>query len=244
MDNAPSAQPGKDSAEFRAAAAASVAPDPQTAELLAKHSAGEKLTPQQYGKVGAFAAQLKRLNPFGKVGAAGGPVQPGAAPGNPAAVAAIPPGQTSPDGLELVPVDASIARRTASAIINRIDPLCVNWLTREAKAAGATDKTLDRFRTAAGFSVDDKKLLTDLAPDICSELGINPRKFALWTALGVVGMHGVNLWLCVDELRTIRKEQATKDTPAATSEPARVAVLPGPFTVVPKSDAPTGAPKS
>lgn len=46
---------------LREAAAAAVAPDPVTAGLLAKHSAGEKLSQAEYGKLGAFKARLNRF---------------------------------------------------------------------------------------------------------------------------------------------------------------------------------------
>src|SRR5437762_11413740 len=109
---------GPDRGEVRAAAAAAVAPDPLTADLLAKHSAGVKLTQPEYGKIGAFAAKVKTwFGPARKDGAPVGSPQPGPAPGHAPAVAALAPAQASDSGLAPVPIDAGLARRTTNALL-------------------------------------------------------------------------------------------------------------------------------
>jgi hypothetical protein len=123
-----------------------------------------------------------------------------------------------------VEIDDGLCKRTTAAVIGRADAWAVTWIEREAKAAGATGDTLDRFRRAAGLPVADQKLLVEISPDVFRELGMDPRQFAVWTALGVLGFHGFNLYQCVSELREMRK-----DKPAELVRPSAPAsaVTPG-----------------
>src|SRR5690348_7213357 len=107
-----------------AAAAAAVAPDPETAALLEKHAAwkagtGEKPTQQEFGKIGVFAKWLK--NPFGKSSAEAKPAGPTPGPGQPAPVAALASPEASPDSLAPVEVDDGLCRRTTAAVLSRAD---------------------------------------------------------------------------------------------------------------------------
>ncbi len=69
----------------------------------------------------------------------------------------------------------------------------------------------------------DKKLLVEISPDVFQELGIDPRRCAIYTAIGVLGFHSWNLYGCVRELREMQKERATINV-QATSTPAPAAV--------------------
>lgn len=215
------------------AAARAVTDDPVTAELLKRHAAKEKLTPSEYGKIGAFAKAKQFI--FGKPGAPGGSSQPGASPGNAPPVASLEQTQTPGAGLAPVEIDAGLCQRTVAAILNRTDAFAVQWIEREARAAAKgidpvkADPLIDRFRSAAALPVADKKLLIEISPDVFQELGWDPRKFALWTAVGVLGLHTVNLWQTVQELRDMKtrdvidvKSEVVKP-PASTSGPARPA---------------------
>lgn len=44
---------------------------------------------------------------------------------------------------------------------------------------------------------------------------MDPRQFAVWTALGVIGFHGFNLYQCVSDLREMRKQQVEPARPTA-----------------------------
>jgi hypothetical protein len=152
------------------------------------------------------------------------------------------PDKTSAASLAPVAVDDILAERTAGALLRRGDAFTVNYIEREARATADAvklsdadrDKILNRFRSSAGLSVDDKKLLIDLSPDVCRELGIDLRKFALWTALGVIGLHGLNIWQCVQELKDMRRSIPTPPPAPANAEadarpvPIRTGTVPVP----------------
>ena len=194
-----------DSGSVRVAAANAVAPDPVTADLLAKHSAGERLSQSEYGKLGAFKAKLKSVFGGGKSDAPGQP--PLARPGNGPGVAAVAPAQAPADGLAAVPVDADIAKRTTAALLKRVDAVTVRWIEGHARRAGAEGDTLVRFRAAASLPQADRELITELAPDALAEIGVDPRKYPLVIVCGVLGLHATNLWLVVDELKGLRAKQ-------------------------------------
>src|SRR6266436_1520444 len=92
-----------DSAEVREAAAAAVAPDPEMASLLAKHSAGEKLSSSEYGKVGSWKQKLARLFSIkGGNGAQSAPAAP--LPGQPAPMVPLAAAEAPDGGLAPVPL--------------------------------------------------------------------------------------------------------------------------------------------
>jgi len=208
-----------DSRPIAEAAAASITPDPQTADILARHSKGEKLSAQEYGKLGGW----KRWFGIGKTVDAAKSALPASQPGNAAPVAAVAPAETSPGVLPVIEIDDGLCKRTTKAVLSRADAWAVGFIEREAKAAGAAGDTLDRFRRAASLPAADQNLLVEISPDVFRELGLDPRQFAVWTALGVLGFHGFNLWQCVGELREMRKQTVQA---SGTSTP-ETAVGPG-----------------
>jgi hypothetical protein len=205
-----------------AAAAAAVGPDAVTAEILRKHAAGEPLSPQESGKLGWWKKTLNRVT-----GAAAQSADAAAAPGKPAAVAAVEQNKTPGNSLESVEIDDTVCQRTAAAILGRANTATVGWIEREASATVETlrlneaqrDKMLARFRGAASLPPADQKLIVDLSPDVCRELGLNPRQFAVYTVGGVQALHSFNLWQCVQELkdlrRTVPQAEAKEEKPAA-----------------------------
>jgi hypothetical protein len=203
-------------------AASAVAPDPKTAELLEKRAAGHKLTPGEYGTLGAFARWLK--NGLGKGGAAAQPAGTASPAGKSPAVAAVAPGQAPADSLEPVEIDDGLCQRTAAALLTRADTAIVGKVDREARATcdalklidAEREKILTRFRRSSGLSAGDQRLIVDLSPDVCRELGIDPRQFALWTVGGVLGLHAWNIWQAIDELKELRRERPTASEPART----------------------------
>jgi hypothetical protein len=224
--------PPANSLDARTAAAASVTPDLETAELLRRHASGEKLTPQQNGKLSWIGRKFPWLS-SGKGGSAAGPA-PGPA-GNAPALATAPTAQAPDAGLAPVEVDAVLARRTASAILNRGDAFAVSWLCGHAKAAGANDDTIAGLRSKASLPVDDKKLLVELAPDVCQELGIDPRKMALWTVGGVLVFHGWNIVMAAREFKEAAREKQAHDNKEKFSR-HEAAPAPSPQTVLPEAD--------
>lgn len=223
MDPTPQPDSGQ---SYAAAAAESVTPDSETAALLQKHAAykagtGEKPTAQEFGKLGAFAKAKKKL--FGIFGGADEQANTPGATGQPAVVASLEPGEAPVDGLEPVDIDEAVCRRIAGAILSRADSAAVGWIEREARGTVEAirlsreegEKVLARFRRAAGLSASDQKLVVDLSPDVCRQLGIDPSNFALLVVAGVLGLHAVNLRQCVAELRDMRKERKEADRTSA-----------------------------
>ena len=205
------------------AAAAAVAPDPLTAELLAKHSAGEKLTPSEYGKLGAFKSGLKKL--FGKGGAPG----PGSQPAQPAAGAGnlllwVPWHRAKHRLIACsVPVDPRLAQKTTAVILNAADGVACRYIARKARGAGADDKTVASFDSASALSAPSKELMIETSPELLAQLGVDPHNYPVMTFLGGMGLWATNLWLCVDELKALQKKDAPAPAPrgpaAAKSTP-------------------------
>ncbi len=212
------------------AAARSVTPDAVTADILRRHAAGQKLTPSEGGKLGAFKRKLKSALGVGS------PERPEPNPFSASAVripvAHVAPPEASHGGLPLVPVDAGFARRTAIVTLNKLDGVAAAWITREARAANITGNDLSNLTSKASLANDDKQLIGDLAPDICAELGIDPRKSPLIVAGAVLAAHGASLFMAVMEIREMKEKDAKRerereDRARAAVVTARAAETPG-----------------
>jgi hypothetical protein len=232
-------QTQSDSPDARQAAALAQGADEATAALLARHSAGEKLTPKEYGTIGSWVSKLKRSWPFGKDGAA--PGQTSGASGDAALVATGAQGQTPDDRLAPVPVNPGLVTRTTGSILTRIDLFTQGYVERHAVAAGATGKTLDRFRDSACLAPADRKLLAELSPDVCAELGISPRALALGAVSLIFLFHGANLWSAVQELKEMRQQPAPKPPQARPEANGSMNAMTPPLPL-PTPQRPRGAP--
>jgi hypothetical protein len=201
------------------APASAVTPDAATAELLERRAAGEKLSQAEYGRLGAFARWLK--DPFGKSRPAAQPAGAGSQPGNAAAVASVSQTQAPDNSLESVEVDDGICQRTTAAILRRADTAVVGKVERSVNATADAckfddskrEKALARMRRACALSNDDQKLIVDLSPDVCRELGINPRQFAVGTVVTVLGLHAFTIWEALDEMKEMRRDAARPTAP-------------------------------
>jgi hypothetical protein len=92
------------------------------------------------------------------------------------------------------------------------------------------------------------ELLLELSPDVASELGINPREYAIWVAFGTVGLHVTELFLLADQLEKtaekIAKAAAQGQAPAG-SPPVNGTTMqagPGSGPTLPDAPRPKGAP--
>ena len=213
---------GTDSEEIRAAASAAVSPDALTAELLAKHSAGEKLTQKEYGTLGAFSKKLKAFV-FGKGGAASGPAQPGNAPGHAPGVAAVAASQASDSGLPPEPLDAGLVQRTTGAVLTRLESIARRYVGTAAREAGATGEILARCDRAATLPKDDRALMVDLSPEVFASLGINPRHYPVAVFFGVLGLWSTDLWLVVQDLKAMKEKKPEVPKPEPTIMPIAAA---------------------
>ena len=212
----------------RAAAAAAVSPDPATAELLAKHSAGQPLTQSEYGKLGAFASRLKKF--FGNGQPGPGPAQPGPGPGQPARLGPLAAVEASDPGLAPVPVDADLVKRTTAGVLKSADTIARRYVGREARKAGADDKTAARFDSAVRLPDASQELLVDTSPEILAAMGLDPRTYPIAVAVGCLGLWGTNLWMAIDELKSMQKEviPVRSTVTQATTVPVSDRTLPDP----------------
>lgn len=196
---------GADSADARIAAANAVAPDALTAAILAKHSAGEKLSPSEWGTFGAWKKKLSSV--FGGKGdAAGGLVKPGPAAGHAPGVATVAAGQASADGVDAVPIDAGLVRRTTDTILTRFESIARKAVTNAAREANAPSEQIDRFDRAVSLPKDHRALMVDLAPDVAASMGLNPRHYPLGIFLGTFGLWATDIWLVVQEVKALKIE--------------------------------------
>lgn len=205
MDAIATPDPGAQSAEptTAAAAAAAVAPDQVTAQLLAKHSAGEKLSSAEYGKLGAWKARLKGL--FG--GKGGAPGQPDLArPGESLGVDPLAAGEASADGLPVVPPDPTLCETVASAALDGLDAWQGNRIESAARLAFPGDeKKVARYVARASFSAGPRKTLVSLSPAIAAELGVDPQESPVLIGVGLISLHLFNVQCLVEELREERR---------------------------------------
>src|ERR1051325_10961444 len=215
-----------DSVEVGKAAATAVTPDPVTADLLAKHSAGEKLTPSQYGKLGAWGSKLRGLF-NGERGTHAGSPLPAPLPREPASVAPVAPAQAPDGGLAPVPIDAGLVQRTTNAVLTRCDNIPRRYVNNAAREAGATGETLARFDRAATLPKDDRALMVDLSPDVAALLGVNPRHYPLAVFVGTAGLWATDIWLAVQELKAMKEERKKAEATMATNEDGQRQSLPG-----------------
>ena len=211
---APSLSPLASAPTPQHAAAAAVSPDPVTADILRRHAAGQKLTPSEGGKLGAFKRKLKSALGVG----APERVEPNpfSASAVRIPVASVASAETSLGGLPPVPVDAGFARRTALVTLNKFDAVTSAWITREARSANITGNTLADLTSKASLAGDDKNLIADLAPDICAELGVDPRKSPLIVAGAVLAAHGASLLMAVMEIREMKEKDAKRERERST----------------------------
>lgn len=198
-----------DSPTFGETAAAAITPDPVTAGLLAKHTAGEKLSQAEYGKVGSWKKKWQSWL-GGKGNGGSGPAEPGPEPGHAAPVAPVAPPEAPTDGLAPEPIDAGLARRTTAAVLSRCESIAVLYIGNAARESGATGEVLARLERAAALSKDDKAVMVDISPDVLSAMGVNPRHFPVAVFFGMFGAWATGLWMAVQEIKAQKNHEKTK----------------------------------
>jgi len=202
----PATQTSPSSQTVREAAAAAVTPDPVTAELLAKHAAGEKLDASGYGKIGAYVARGKAL--LGWKPKASEPASQGAAPA---------------DSVAVEPVDPRLVQRTTESILKSCDGIARRYVVSQARLAGADDKTVNRFDSAAALPAGPKELMVESSPEVIAALGLNPKSYPIAAFVGALGIWSTNLWLVIDELKGMQRQNAER---SKSQEPTPQTVMP------------------
>ena len=151
----PTTLPGIDPAALSAATA--IAPDALTATILAKHSAGEKLTPQECGKLGAW----KRKANNDPVGRGNRRIVPGAQPLGPtpaaggSAVAGLAPDQGAGDGLPVPPADPLLVSRTVGVVLARMDQATQTWVKKSVAAVGGNEDLAREYCAQAALPLPE-----------------------------------------------------------------------------------------
>lgn len=225
FDDLGKAAPG-DSGAAGSQAAAAVAPDPVTAALLARYTAGEKLSPRENGKLGAFAAKAKRLL-LGAPGPGPGPAVPPPGPGQPAPMASL-AAPTPPDaGLAPVPPDSVLVQRTTSAVLTDCEAIARQAIGNAAREAGASDETLRRVDSAACIPKHKRELMIEVSPDVAAALDINPKHYPVGIFLGCLGGWAASIYFAVQEFHR-EAELRRKAEAKATAAPAGGPPAPGP----------------
>jgi hypothetical protein len=204
-----------------AAAATAVTPDQLTADLLRRHAANEKLTPSEFGKLGAFSKKVKSIF-AGK--AERGAQSREAGPGQPAAVGTVAPGQASGDGLAAVPPDPRLVQDATALLLGEANKAVERFISSEARKAGADDKSHNRIVAAASLPPPAKSLMIETSPQVAALLGLRPEHFPLGVFFGALSLWGTNLTLTVMELRQMRKKE--KAPAEEKTEPAKTIKTP------------------
>jgi hypothetical protein len=185
--------------------------DPITAELLRRHSAGDKLTPQEFGKIGAFRSKQRQAGvdlPTAKPSAAA----------LPAGGSALAPAPSSPIGSDRLPdprVAPELVRKTTGAILNRVENISKRFIASEARKAGADQNLAQKFVDAGSLDADSRGLIVDTSPEVFASLGINPESYPLTVFFGALSAWGANLAMCVMELKEIQSERIALERKAS-----------------------------
>jgi len=220
------------------AAANAVAPDPLTADLLKKHAAGEKLTPADYGKLGAWKAKLKSL-----VTGGGRPPVPATAAAS-SSPALPPPGtgpvvasNPAPDGSAgSAPVDPDLVRRTTAAILTTCEGIACSWIVTEARKAGADEITARQFERAAALQQGPRELMIQTSPEVLASMGVNAGNYPVTAFLTGMGVWAGSLMVAVNKLKAMQEERQRLAPAAPESSSHKGQPIP------PARDNPPGAP--
>jgi len=214
-----------------------MAPDQATAEIVRRHEAGQKLTPVEYGKLGAWKARLKGV--FAR--------KPMAAATPGAVTAAAQPGEAQSDSAGPAPVDPDLVRRTTEAILKTCDSIARTWIVSEAKKAGADEATSRTFDMAAALQPGPKDLMVQTSPEVLIALGVNSGNYPIAAFLTGLTVWSGSLLVAVKKLRTMAEERNVKEllehrriVKEDQQQPQQT--MPGPGPVMPVPPRPPGAP--
>ncbi len=217
--------------EAGTAAAAALSPDPEIAELLKRKAAGEKLTQQQYGRLGWWQSKAGKVAAFltGRANSDGGQAQSRPVPGNAAPLGPVASAQASANGVAPVQPDADMVKRVTAAVLTQADRIGRRYVSREARKTSASEKQISRLDSAAALPRDAQELMVEISPDALASLGLDARKYPLTVMGGIFGMWATNIWLALDEFRAeqakeradrLQKENQRPSTPEKATENA------------------------
>lgn len=199
--------PGIDQAAL--AAATAVAPDSLTATILVKHAAGEKLTPQECGKLGAYKRKASGA-PVGRPRKDGSPAQPSgatAAAGR-SPVAGLAPTEAGDGGLPVPPADPLLISRTVGVVLARMDQAAQTWVKKTVASAGGNDELAREYCAQAALPAESQSVIKDLSPIMAEGYGVNARNFPTMALLITVAGWLFGLGLVMWNLRRLSRDHA------------------------------------
>lgn len=187
-----------------------LAPDPALAEILRKHAAGTRLTPQEYGRLGAWKARASGL-PIGRPKKSGAP--PGSSAPAPALLPRLDPGAMAPGPAEIAgaptpAVDPDLVRRTTAAILSTCDQAAKALIGNAARQAGADATTQKQFEEAAALQSGPRDLMVQTSPEVIASLGIDASNYPVAAFLSGLGIWAGSLGIAMAKLNTMAKERA------------------------------------
>ena len=174
-------------------------------DLLAKRARGDKLTPAEHGKLGAWSAKSGKKLP-------GRPkVVPSDSMANvPSAGPTMGIAASEHEIARLEAGDPSFIRDTTAAVLGAMESVGVGVLDSEARKAGADAATAKKISGRGYIPEASKRLMIESSPSVLASMGVNPAHYpaaafaaGLATYLGAIG-------LAVKELRDMRREFEAK----------------------------------
>ena len=186
-------------------AAAAVAPDPITAEILRKHALHETLTPSERGKLGVHRARLA-----GKLGrppgSGGGPGSRNAPPS--AGLRPLAPGLAAPSTVEALPrppVDPALVRDFFASVLGLVDSVAQTWIETKAKGVNIDGPGQKAWREAVALKEVPRRLMVDNSPAVVELLGVDAAHLPVAAfCSGLLAYVGC-IWTAVSELAEIQK---------------------------------------
>lgn len=200
---APTPTPSQPSpGQIAAAAAAAVCNDPVVADLLRRKAGGEKLSPQENGKLGAWKSRQGRAPASAAIPEQAPPSAGGVAPASGA------PPEAEVGAVVYSPADADLVRGTVKAMLGKINAVGQRHLLAAAKAAGADAASLARFSSAEVVSAEDAQVLSETALLVASGIGVDPKNVPMAAFFGTLAACGLNFYQAIAELKELQATAA------------------------------------
>lgn len=174
-------------------------PNPELADLIRRKAAGEKLSSQEYGKLGGY---YRRRAPSAAPPPTAGPSRVELL----RAAGAVDPIQAPVDLQSPPPVDPELVRRTTDAILKAIDGVCCRWIESEARKAGADQSSVALIVDQAKLQDSQKSVMVETSPIILESLGVDSSNYPIAAFLAGLGTWALGLFGAVSGLRRIQQE--------------------------------------
>lgn len=148
-------------------------PSPELASLIARKARGEKLTSQEYGKLGGY--YRKRSSPAPLAPSAPAPsrlelLRDAGAVDRPEAPAPLP---AAP------PVDPQLVKDTTAAILSAIDGVTCRWFAAEATKLGSDKESTSLLVEEVKLQDSQRAIMVETSPAVIQSLGIDSQNYPI-----------------------------------------------------------------